>query len=486
MKTFINTSLLVAVLIFILSGCTKDFEEINTNPNAPLATEANPALILPKILYETGNHMTSSIAWGLGNEVSQMVSPNNFTGTSIYSWGTYSGTWDLMYRNIRDAQNLYAIGEIRENDNMKGAALVLKSWMFSIVTDMWGDVPYTEAIKGKTDAILTPAYDEQKTIYAGILADLEEAANLFNAQNSLDGDIMYGGDYVLWTKLANSLRLRVLMRLENKWSEMGIDGASELQKIVTDGVIFETNADNAKIDYLSSGANRWPKNTSRVGSFDEKRMSTKIEGVLKSINDPRLEILFRPVDNPDSTGIYRGIPNGLSEDNASNYNGGAKNQSRLGTMFRESPDAVDMIIIHYPEVAFLLAEAAEKGYISGTAEDYYMAGTQATLDYYGATVSGDYFTQDGVAYNMNDNESKLELIAKQKWLSLFMVGTEAWFDWRRTGLPELIPGPDALFNEVPVRIQYPDDEQVLNGANLDAAISRQGANEIHTKMWLLK
>lgn len=489
MKILTYKSLMVFVLFLLFNGCTKNFEDINTNPNAPLASESNPALILPKILYQVGDEMTSDIGWGFGNIVTQLVSSNNFTGTSIYSWGTYSGTWNLLYRNIRDAENLYKIGEQRKNDNLKATALILKSWMFSTLTEMYGEIPYTEAIQGKESGILTPAYSQQKEIYEGILADYAAANDLLNGNDPMDGDIMFGGNHSQWKKLANALRVRTLMRLENKWDEMGINGASELQSIVDNQLLFESNEDNAKVDYLPTGANRWPLHTARVGSFDEKRMSSKIEGVLKSMDDPRLAIMFRPVDNPDSTGIYRGIPNGLSEDNASNYNGGAKNQSRLGTIFRESPDAVDMVIMHYGELCFLLAEAAEKGYISGgsaTAEDYYSDGVRAVLSYYEAPITNEYMTQDGVDYNRNDFESKLELIAKQKWLSLFMVGAEGWFDWRRTGLPEITPGPDALFSEVPVRIQYPDDEKVLNGDNLQTAIDRQGADEINTKMWLLQ
>ena len=297
---------------------------------------------------------------------------------------------------------------------------------------------------------------------------------------NMSGDILYNGDTEKWIKLANSLRIRYLMRLENKWSDLGIDGAAEIQAIVDGGLHFTGNADNAAVSYLE-GTNRWPLNTARVGSFDEKRMSQRIEGVLKDLDDPRMPILFRPIDNPDSD-EFVGVPNGLSEDAASNFNGGANNQSRLGTRFREEPAAVEMVIMHYSELMFILAEAAQKGYVSGAAADYYEAGIVANMNYLGINDTDAYTSNPLVALTTDH----LERIATQKWLSLFMVGNEAWFDYRRTGLPALVPGPNAVLSELPVRIQYPGSEQVLNANSYDAAVDSQGPDEITTKMWLLQ
>lgn len=483
-KRNINLLALAVVAIMAAVGCT-DLEEFNDNPNSPTVEKANPALLLPKILYETGDEVTEGLSWGLGNQVMQLVSSNNFTGADIYSWGTYEGTWELFYKNARDCQNLYAIGEERSNDNLKAVSLVLKSWIFSNTTEMWGDIPYTEALAGKADGTFQPKYDNQKDIYTGILADYKTALDLFNTQDVLEGDIMFDGDIDKWIKFTNSLRIRTIMRLESKWSEMGLS-ASSLQDIVSSGNIMQSNDDNGLVEYLETAPNQWPLYTARVGSFDEKRMSQRAERQLKAIDDPRMFVLYRSVDNPDSPDVYRGVPNGLSEDNAQKFNGGAKNQSRLGTRFREEPGAVDMIFMHYAELQFILAEAAEKGYISGDAETYYLNGINANFEYYGLTAESSYLDQEGVDYNSNGSESKLELIAKQKWVSLFMVGLEGWFDWRRTGLPAIEPGQDALFNQVPVRIQYPDNEKVLNKDNYDAVLSRQGADEIITDAWISK
>ncbi len=472
-------SLLLFALLLLAVGCTDDFEDINDNPNFPTVDEANPALLLPKILFETGDEITSDLAWGTGNILAQLVATNNFTGVDRYLLGTYEGTWNLFYRNLRDANNLLALGESSNNNAYQGAALTLRAWILANLTEMYGDVPYSGALKGKEDEFL-PRYDQQQDIYRSILQDLEDAAEQLAMGGSLTGDILYNGDAAQWEKLANSLRIRYLMRLEKRWDDLGIDGPALIQEIMDSGVHFTSTADNAAVSYLES-TNRWPLNTARVGSFDEKRMSQRIEGILKDLNDPRMPILFRPVDNPDSN-EFVGVPNGLSEDAASNFNGGANNQSRLGTRFREDPATVEMTVMHYAELMFILAEAAQKGYVSGEAADYYEAGITANMNDLGLFDVSDYLAQDNVALTTDE----LERIATQKWLSLFMVGNEAWFDYRRTELPELTPGPNAVLDQLPMRIQYPGSEQVLNTDSYNAAVAQQGPDENTTKMWLVK
>ncbi|MFT5252987.1 MAG: hypothetical protein ACI87N_002012 [Flavobacteriales bacterium] len=378
MKIFNYRILLLLSVLLVFQSCTKDFDEINDNPNYPTVDEANPALILPKILFETGNEMTADIAWGTGNVLAQLVATNNFTGTDRYLLGTYEGTWNLFYRNMRDANNLLSLAEASGNGGYQAAALTMRAWMLANLTEMYGDIPYSEALKGKEDEF-QPKYDKQADIYTAILKDLEDAVSATNKGGSMNGDIMYNGNTDQWAKLANSLRMRYLMRLENKWGELGIDGAAQMQAIVSSGVHLLSNNDNGAIPYLE-GTNRWPLNTSRVGSFDEKRMSQRIETVLKDLNDPRMNILFREVDNPSSN-EFVGVPNGLSEDEASNFNGGANNQSRLGTRFREEPAAVEMMMMHYSELMFIVAEAVEKGYITGNTADFYNAGVEANMNY---------------------------------------------------------------------------------------------------------
>jgi hypothetical protein len=207
----------------------------------------------------------------------------------------------------------------------------------------------------------------------------------------------------------------------------------------------------------------WPISTGRIGGFDERRLSETSEGILKQFNDNRLQRWFQPTDNPnDDPTLFAGMTNGLSEDKASNFNGGANNVSRINqSFFYDSPNSVQAAIIQTAEVHFIFTEAAQRGLIFADAETLYNEGVRLSFEYW--EVEQDvtaYLAQTEVAYN-----GELETILTQKWLASFLEGYEGWYDFRRTGLPSVIvPGPDNVNNDaVPVRFLYPDSEQTLNG-----------------------
>jgi len=451
------------VLLIGLMGCTDDFEEINSNPNQPEVVSAD--LLLPKVINRAANTMALT-AWNEGNIVAQLTAKINFTDFDRYLWGSNSDLWDDFYGNLRDVSNILSIAEETGNNNYRATALIMKSWMFSVLTDSWGDIPYSEATRAKSDGIIQSVYDQQEQIYDGILADLEEANTIIDLNGSpIGGDLLYDGNMLKWKKLANSLRIRFLMRISNKR-----DVAGSIQSILDSQPIFESNEDNALMAYLSAQPNTWPVHTYRVGSFDEYRLSLTIETVLKDLSDPRLTNWFRPTDNPsDDPDLLAGMPNGLSENNASNYNGGAANVSRCGPILYEEPNSVDAVVMQYAELQFILAEAAQKGWIGGNAQDYYEEGITSSFEYWGVELPNDYLSRTGVAY-----DGQLETIMTQKWLASFLVGFEGWFDYRRTGLPSFI---------IPVRFMYPGNQQTLNKENYDAAVSRQGPDDINTKVW---
>jgi hypothetical protein len=400
-----------------------------------------------------------------------------------------------------------------DNNAYLGVSLILKSWMFSLATDAYGDVPYSEAGKAKTDALYTPKYDKQEDIYTGLLADLKKANEILaKSTNTVSGDIIYGGGTAAtlkWRKLANSLRLRLLMRLSGKKNV-----AAEMQAIVGDPVnnpVFTSLADNAELKYLAAAPNQWPLYGTRVGSFDEFRVSKTLSDRLTAIGDPRLAVFGRPSQSSTTAGNPKieGIPNGLGDVQALNYNGGPQGVSRVGYTFAclvcndagqapPDPAAPRSILMSYPELQFILAEARERGLISaGTAEGYYMEGVKSNFDYwklvvppqYGINLTplASYYTQPAVAYSGTTAE-KLDKIYLQKWVALYFTGLEAWFDWRRTGKPAIVPGANNLNgNKVPVRYIYPLSEQSLNGTNRSEAVSRQGnTDDINTKVWLIQ
>jgi hypothetical protein len=215
---------------------------------------------------------------------------------------------------------------------------------------------------------------------------------------------------------------------------------------------------------------------------------------LNATADPRINVFFRPTPASlgTDTAVIRGIPNGLDDVTAQTYLGGQQNHSQIGDLFYEkaiSGEGLAVakgILMTYAELQFCLAEAAQKGWISGDPAGFYTNGVNASYSFYNLTPAADFFSNPLVAYNGTDEE-KLERIGYQKWVSLYFQGMEAWFDWRRTGLPKLQPSVSNQNNGlIPVRFIYPIIEQALNGDNRQAAVNRQGGDDINTKMWYLQ
>lgn len=476
------------IALAMLAGCTGDFEEINTNRNNPTSTQPN--LILPGVQRDMMNTLVGE-TWSIGNTVMQHTAKNQFVNDDRYLWGELNGIWNAVYDNMRDVNNILVQAEKDGLANYKGVGLILKSWMFSLATDAYGDIPYTEALNGKT-GVFFPKYDTQESIYAGILADLEEANDLLTGALPVSGDLIYGGNVESWRKLANSLRIRYLMRISDQQNV-----SAALSTIIDNPdqyPIFTGNGDHAVYTFQTEAPNQFPLFTYRIGSFNEFRASKTLTDKLIATDDPRLYVFVRPTPATEATPStaddkYVGLPNGLADVEALTYNGGPEFQSRVGPLFFEqanTPLGIQVakgVIMTFAELQFLLAEAAEKSWIDGDAATYYMNGINASFDLYGITPDADYFTQGAVAYSGSE-EQLLEKIGTQKWISLFFQGLEAWFDWRRTGYPVLAPAVDNQNDDkIPVRYIYPIIEQSLNGENREAAVSRQGADDINSRVW---
>jgi hypothetical protein len=283
------------------------------------------------------------------------------------------------------------------------------------------------------------------------------------------------------------------MRISGK-KNVAADIASIVNNTATNPV-FVSNADNATYNFLANSPDQFPLFSTRIGSFNEFRAGKTLMDVLTNYGDSRREIFFRPTPATEETSstaddAYVGIPNGLNDVDALQFNGGPQNQSRIGVLFYEQANSAQGlaiakgVIMTYAELQFILAEAAKKALIAGgdtQAKTYYESGINASFAFYGLTTPANYLTQSSVAY---DNSTALTQIGTQKWISFFFQGLEAWFDWRRTGIPALAP---AITNQtsgiIPTRFIYPISEQSLNSANRATAVARQGADAITTKVW---
>jgi len=498
---------ILSVLLF--TSCTKNFREINTDRNNPTAVTSD--LLLSGIISSSLNNQVGE-AWSIGNLVVQYNAKIQFVNEDRYGWAELNSIWNNVYSNNRNLQNIFTQVGSNTASPYYGVSLILKSWMFSLVADAYGDAPYSQAGKGKTDASYQPVYDKQEDIYTGILADLKKANEvLATASGPFSGDLIYGGGpsaIIKWRRLANSLRLRYLLRLSKQKSV-----SSEMQAILNDPInnpIFTGNLDNAELKYLAAAPNQWPLYGTRVGSFDEIRLSKTFSDRLTALNDSRIRVFGRPTQNSVTAGtpVIQGIPNGLSDVAALAFNGGPQNVSRVGYTFAclvcndpgqaaPIPDAPRGLLMTYAELQFILAEARQRNFITtGTAATYYNQGIAANFSYWQSVVPAaynlqiamptGYMTQPAVELTGTNTEI-LSKIALQKWIALYFNGLEAWFDWKRTGLPEIVPGPGNLNNNsLPVRFIYPISEQALNAANRAAAVQRQGADNINTRTWIAK
>ncbi len=513
----IKKTILIFAVGILLSGCTKDFDSINTNPKAPVSTA--PDLLLPGVI--------SSIigSWGgFGGEegllITQHAAEIQSTSTDTYSWVSESQPYETGYNTLRNIYNLITASQDSEGlSGYYGIGLTLKTLIYDFMTDVYGDIPYANAIEGRTDNNFFPAFTSQEEIYKGMLSDLELANKvLSNDAVIITGDILYAGDVAKWQKFTNSLRLRLLMRISDIDLQTAKAGIQEIVNNPDKYPIFGSNEDMAALQHTVE--NPPSRFLSRVGSFDGYRLSETLENRLKAMNDVRLKVFAQPItasekdiysDNWDD---YEGILNGLTAEESDLYSptgdpekSGSNYISKLGVLYacrecseKASASAAQTIIMSYSEVAFLLAEATQRNFIANkSAEAYYQDGIKASFDYYKermnvggwaelANVLQDvdmdaYLSQERVAFSQNIQED-LNKIYLQKWISQYYVGLESWSDWRRTSQPEVIPGPGAVNDKkVPVRFLYPIDVKSTNNENYKKAVENMGGDTLNNRLW---
>jgi len=474
----ISKKIYVLFLVIIFAGCTDEFEEINTNPNAPESVDAQ--FLLTNVLTVSSADNTFQQGFRLANYLTQFAASVEFERIDRYEMGSNSTYWNTIFRLLSDIRSMQELESTNEAYFAVGE--IMRSYLFSQLTDMWGDVPYTEAV-GALDGNFSPAYDPQEFIYTdpqtGIIATLERAAEILSTTNSsISGDVMFNNDLTKWVRFANSLRFRYLLRISNRLSDF-----SEMQALANSGNMMQSNADNAVIPYLSSAPNQFPMFLSSLGLYQEHRMTLTVDSILSALDDPRVNVLYKPTQTSVLAGSpeFKGLLNGQSRETISAKGIELNDISLFGSIFRDVPDGVDAQFMQYSELQFALAEAASRGYISGDAEAYYQEAIAASFAYYNTELPADYFARPNVDLDGTDDLNK---ILTQKWLSLINNGHEAWFNIRRTGIPALTPGPDNLNNDqYPVRYLYPESEQATNSENYQEAVSRMGGDNINSVSW---
>lgn len=521
--------LFLVVCLLSATSCDNELTEINQNPNGVDPSQGNPSFLLTQVMVNTALDVGSK---GYSGELSAFVqyTQKDSWGNNNYDWD--GSGWNTYYGNLRSAKLALQRSQELGYTLHEAIAQILMAQNFVTLADYYGDVPYSNAVQADEDVIL-PTYDSQEAVYKGAIADfVAAAASISNNMGNLEAfgasqDIFFGGDAEKWMKYANSLALRYYMRLSEKdpsYAQAGV--TATLAKPLISSVDEE-----CALAYIgTSDGTSQPSNSSTGGAsaFNRVKPCTTFTDRLRELDDPRASVWFAPVAIPikvvaaadvpggeddvvvdgvryineetladnglkiydkntwkadrlaglslvDTSSTYVGLPVSYQGSEPYTYNlnpnpvqgGGNVHVSLMNDQFKEaSGDFLKARVLSYAEVCFLKAEAALKGW--GTdAEGNYNKGVQASLDTWGiGDEYADYIDNAEVAF-----DGTLAQIMEQKWIANFATASEAYLDWRRTGLPDLQTGPFALSSVIPVRFQYPDEERNINEANYNAALS---------------
>ncbi len=473
----IKNILMLFLTVLMVGSCTMDFREINTNNNSPI--DVQPSFLLRNVIWDYNENMSYEgfVSGGLLSQHFTAVDFNLFDRHSLLEPQFGGNPWPFIYRNLRN--NEIILDKALANPTFavyEGPARILKAYMAAELTDIFGKVPYSEALNGK-EGNLTPAYDKQEDIYlavGGIIDNLKKAkAAIDSYQGSipLEGDIIYGGELAKWRKLANSLLIKAYIRI-SAIEDVG----NNIQDIVDEGDFIELAEDNATFDFTNGEPNNFRLATARAGDFNIYVMSLTSEEILKGYVDPRATRFFRPTGN--STSAYKGLLNGPD---ASETTISIADYSLAGTIFRENTGDLDANIMTSWETNLLLAEATIKGYITGDAAEYYNTGVEQSFAYWGVEMPVIYLTTGPAAFTEMD---AIEKIITQKWISSYVKGFEGWIEYRRTGFPALKTVAASLNDDlIPVKMPYPTDEAALNSESFNDATLLMGGNSINSPVW---
>ncbi|WP_276089756.1 SusD/RagB family nutrient-binding outer membrane lipoprotein [Pedobacter sp. JY14-1] len=508
----------LAIAGLLTASCTKDFTEINTDPIGKSSTNANQ-LLAPALVNVLSTNLYRN--WNFNNQLMQVTVEINDSEGRVFrydvrrTWADY--TWNNWYQNLTDLKDMYSIASQPEhlNKSYQAISLITQTWVYSLLTDTYGDVPYSQANMGK-DGITQPAFDQQKDIYADMFGKLEQANDLLKEGTAIvaTSDPVYKGDLDKWRRFCNSLYLRLLLRASGK-SEVASTIIAKIKEIVDTNPgeypIMEDNSHTARI--LWNGTNSSTAVYSspfmvniRAVDFRSMPICDFFLGKLVAWDDPRVDPALG-INSVPRLGIdkgadgYVGIPSGSAPGAGltmqAHFNSDTENKTTLQT------DPNTGIIMNCAEVSFILAEAAAKGWISGAAENYYYKGMAYAINYWMPTYITSpadtkfitYVTDANIKWDPSlpldatgaGSKSKMELIHIQKYYAMFLVDFQQWFEYRRTGHP-ILPKGTGLANggRMPARLNYPLVTQSTNPTSYKNAVAVQGPDDINTLVWWQK
>jgi hypothetical protein len=510
--------LYMAPMAFLISSCDNNFEEMNVNPNA--SRNVVPGFLFTRTQLTTvSNNFTGGAYLTIGQSMQHFATYKEVpaAGDKYFNYTYSNGNWALFGGDpasagavIDIAQVIEALETVPDNVNKMSVSRIWKAYLYHRLTDLYGDIPYTEAGKALTDKNFTPKYDTQAFIYADLLKELDESLTAFDPTKPTFGaaDLIFGGNVAQWKKFGYSLMLRLGMRLTEVDPAMA---ETWVKKAIAGGVIT-ADTDLAKIEYVD-GSITASRNFISAGLMSTDYVAAggdNVEGGkfaktlidhLKTTKDPRLNVISvvwtkaskdAPYVADTATALQTGMPNAAFNGLPANFD--QYSEPNPATILKYS---APLLVMTPAEVHLLLAEANLRGWYSGaTAEASYNAAVTAGLKQWALFGTAGVISDAKIAAYLKTNPfntggtmaQKLEQISTQKWVALFLEDEyEIFSNWRRTGYPKLTPTnyPGNLTGgKIPTRFVIPDSEEQYNKVNFYEARTRQGGtNTLSSVVW---
>ncbi|MEX2231373.1 MAG: SusD/RagB family nutrient-binding outer membrane lipoprotein [Cyclobacteriaceae bacterium] len=468
------------IILLVAGACTDNFEELNTNPALLTEDVVQPPTLFTNVLknsiYATfsparihefsgyyGNQATGNIL-----AVSDYTSPFN-------NYRTYIINLSEVIRLTADDPSL---------NDQNAMARIMKVWNYHIMTDAYGDIPYSEAARPVTEVINQPVYDTQHDIYIDMLNELKEAAAQLGSQGDQisfgAADILYQGDVDNWKKFANSLRFRLANRVRFVDQTLAAQHISE----VINALLIDENSENASLVTLQpsateNSANVNPVYNRYIGATTDIFVGLPVTDIMAPADDPRLPLFAGPIADGVS---FRGRPIQLLQEEKDSYLDA--NVSAVGPILKAQ--TVEIIIMNAAEVYFLRAEAALANITSEDEAELFSLGIQRSMEQYGVDPADiATFMAQPLATLSGTGEAQLEQIITQKYAAIFFQAYEAWAEFRRTGYPKIWVGSElgVTNGQIPRRLTYPSDEYLKNKNNITTAVARLGSDALMTRIW---
>ncbi|MDN5203599.1 SusD/RagB family nutrient-binding outer membrane lipoprotein [Fulvivirgaceae bacterium BMA10] len=486
-RHFINHKV-ISFMLFVVVLCTacNDFEELNTDPTR--LTDVDAASVFTQVVFDTG--MRSRSYGNIGNYIGQY-----WTNTSLidqrhrydFRGSDSEAVYDVIYGIRNDIADLKQRANEEGLDDYLGAALVLDTYLMTYLTDVFGPVPFTESVAGD-QLNFTPAFDQQEIIYRQNLDSLDKAYELLATQPGGNfirgGDPFYFGDNLKWRKFANSLKLRMLMKMVN----VDQSAKGEISHLIEQGELIASVDENAAIIYDGRFGLESANSTGTAGSV---ALGATFADLMHETLDPRRSHMARlgtdangdviNVDE-DRNPIYLGVPSGEEPDIIRNFNGLAAPYTGLNGLTAPS------LILSHAEIEFYMAEAILKGYAPGNQDDaraHYEAGIRSSCEWWGVDDDeiGAHLTKENVQLSDNVDEA-LEQIYREEYINFYYQGYDGWLNYRRVGAPAFNIGSAMLADDIMQRMVYPPLLKEVNGENYDQAVQMlDRGDDLLSKGW---